>query len=467
MKHTIKRTITAICIALATIVSLLAPATPATAASSYDIQILGPWDGVAVGQEWAFTIDKVLGKNKTVTIPQKNYKKEKITFKSSNAKVATVSSKGVIAGKKAGTVTITIGYKYGKKKVPVKVGKYYVDHKISIRGKSLDLSKKYTEEQITSLFGAYSRKSEKYYTESSSDYRFVKSKTKNGYYISYTDDYKEFAMFEFIDNTLTNVYTSASSFESGNVKMGLDDKDFSYITASLYVIYNLLFDTKGSGKGDLQLVWIRMNYGAWPYMGENEYKSYAEGMKASTLYKVPKDLYLMEMDFVNALRAKHLEKYNLGYLQWSDKAMEACKQHIETCWKDGDYSIHASDGLDVEDRVAKLLGIQWQYLSKDWAMDTESRAPFESVADYYSSVNKREALLGNLKYFGAYTNGRCDVVCMFGEYIVDYENGAVQNVWDFEDPTSVREYYDSDGELCVDELSPFFDDIMKNYTGAN
>ena len=48
---------------------------------------------------------------------------EKITYKSSNKKVATVTSKGVIKGRKAGTVKITV--KAGKKKftVTVKVSK--------------------------------------------------------------------------------------------------------------------------------------------------------------------------------------------------------------------------------------------------------------------------------------------------------------------------------------------------------
>lgn len=45
--------------------------------------------------------------------------KKKVTFKSSNKKVATVSKKGVITGKKAGKATITISS--GSKKVKVKV----------------------------------------------------------------------------------------------------------------------------------------------------------------------------------------------------------------------------------------------------------------------------------------------------------------------------------------------------------
>ena len=48
-------------------------------------------------------------------------KADKVTYKSSNKKIATVSKKGVIKGKKKGTATITI--KSGKvtKKCKVKV----------------------------------------------------------------------------------------------------------------------------------------------------------------------------------------------------------------------------------------------------------------------------------------------------------------------------------------------------------
>ena len=45
--------------------------------------------------------------------------KNKVTYKTSNKKIATVSSKGVIKAKKAGTATITV--KFGSKTVKVKV----------------------------------------------------------------------------------------------------------------------------------------------------------------------------------------------------------------------------------------------------------------------------------------------------------------------------------------------------------
>lgn len=45
--------------------------------------------------------------------------KNKVTYKTSNKKIATVSSKGVIKAKKAGTSTITV--KSGSKTVKVKV----------------------------------------------------------------------------------------------------------------------------------------------------------------------------------------------------------------------------------------------------------------------------------------------------------------------------------------------------------
>ena len=63
------------------------------------------------------------------TVSPKNATNQKITWKSSNKKIATVSSKGVVTGKKKGTVKITVTTADGKKtasctvmvKDPVKV----------------------------------------------------------------------------------------------------------------------------------------------------------------------------------------------------------------------------------------------------------------------------------------------------------------------------------------------------------
>ncbi|KSV60247.1 transglutaminase domain-containing protein [Acetivibrio ethanolgignens] len=74
-----------------------------------------------VGREWR---DKI-GYVKHSKISQKNYKKYKVTFKSSNKKVATVSSKGVVTGKNGGKCTITVSSKYGKAKVSVYVDDTY------------------------------------------------------------------------------------------------------------------------------------------------------------------------------------------------------------------------------------------------------------------------------------------------------------------------------------------------------
>ena len=60
---------------------------------------------------------KILSRLKPVATPKNT--DEKITFKSSNKKVATVTSKGVVKGLKKGTATITV--QSGSKKMTCKV----------------------------------------------------------------------------------------------------------------------------------------------------------------------------------------------------------------------------------------------------------------------------------------------------------------------------------------------------------
>ena len=64
-----------------------------------------------------------VGKSTTIKVKTQYPKKEKLTYKSSNTKVATVNSKGKVTGKKKGTATITVTTKSGAKatfKVTVK-----------------------------------------------------------------------------------------------------------------------------------------------------------------------------------------------------------------------------------------------------------------------------------------------------------------------------------------------------------
>ena len=64
-----------------------------------------------------------VGKSTTIKVKETYPKKEKVTYKSSNTKVATVNSKGKVVGKKAGKATITVTTKSGataKFKVTVK-----------------------------------------------------------------------------------------------------------------------------------------------------------------------------------------------------------------------------------------------------------------------------------------------------------------------------------------------------------
>ena len=64
-----------------------------------------------------------VGKSTPIKVKETYPKKEKVTYKSSNTKVATVNSKGKVVGKKAGKATITVTTKSGataKFKVTVK-----------------------------------------------------------------------------------------------------------------------------------------------------------------------------------------------------------------------------------------------------------------------------------------------------------------------------------------------------------
>lgn len=147
MKKSKLFTIITLAIAIAITVTTIAPTTSTTAqaatkktttkkvfyAGSYDEKYDWVIDVISlkadetatiwVGHEWT---DKKNNYHYT-KISQKNYKKYKVTFKSSNPKIAKVNSKGVVTGIKGGklgktaSVTITISSKYGKAKVKVNV----------------------------------------------------------------------------------------------------------------------------------------------------------------------------------------------------------------------------------------------------------------------------------------------------------------------------------------------------------
>jgi len=78
----------------------------------------------------------------TVTVKAKKKAFKKVTYKSSNAKVATVSKKGIVKGKKVGTTTIKVVSVKNKKKtasIKVKVVKNAVK-KVTLNKKNLDLA---------------------------------------------------------------------------------------------------------------------------------------------------------------------------------------------------------------------------------------------------------------------------------------------------------------------------------------
>lgn len=82
---------------------------------------------VGVGKKVTFKVEKTYYGDREATIKPSNYKKEKVTFKSSNTKIFTVNSKGILTGKKVGKAKITVNSKYGKLIYPVEVTGFYKD----------------------------------------------------------------------------------------------------------------------------------------------------------------------------------------------------------------------------------------------------------------------------------------------------------------------------------------------------
>lgn len=83
---------------------------------------LSPTDAHAAGKPKLSSTSKKVIKGKTFTLTVKNTAGKKVAWKSSNKKVATVSKKGKVTAKKAGTATITA--KVGGKKLTCTVKVY-------------------------------------------------------------------------------------------------------------------------------------------------------------------------------------------------------------------------------------------------------------------------------------------------------------------------------------------------------
>ena len=123
-KHSKLRRFGAIILAMAMVLTLITPSITADAATSKT----GKVTAVKVTNLPSGTLTLKKGKSKTlkVSVSTSNSKvSKKVVFKSSNTKVATVSSKGKITAKKNGTAKITVSSKVNAKKktvITVKVG---------------------------------------------------------------------------------------------------------------------------------------------------------------------------------------------------------------------------------------------------------------------------------------------------------------------------------------------------------
>ena len=113
-------------------------------------------------QKYGVPTSLTLGVNETYTI--KCTKSGKLTYKTSNKKIATVSSKGVVTGKKKGSATVTV-YLKGKKLTTCKVKVVAAPKKVTLNKTSLSLNVKRTFQLIAKVnSGSHAR-----YTWSSSN----------------------------------------------------------------------------------------------------------------------------------------------------------------------------------------------------------------------------------------------------------------------------------------------------------
>ncbi len=145
MKHRIVAMTMAVALAVSCIT---APATTADAATKVKVSSVKAVDSLTGSKTITLTVGKKATIKTTVKVKPNKSKYKKVTYKSSNKKVATVSSKGVITAKKVGKCTITVKSTKNKKKyakLTVKVVKGKVT-KVSLKGtkKTLKVGAKYT-----------------------------------------------------------------------------------------------------------------------------------------------------------------------------------------------------------------------------------------------------------------------------------------------------------------------------------
>ena len=176
---------------------------------------------------------------KSTTLKLSNATASKVKWSTSNKKIATVSSKGVVKGKKAGKVTITATYKNKKYKCTVTVKKSSMTQK-----QAFDKLKNYLIKKGEKKTGQYETQYYIMWTDGGIDYCVYYS--NNNIYMqvyTYVNGYEDMAQFVRF-NASGNAYAEYGKYNNGSNVFGASaDFKKSSLKSSVNMKYKLIVGT--------------------------------------------------------------------------------------------------------------------------------------------------------------------------------------------------------------------------------